>query len=373
MKLSDRLVLGRLLPRTAVIFLFAAVVGMTTQLLGEIFRLVEAAGGLALAWQFFSFVFPMITVSLLPFAFLVAMLITYGSMEQDRESTVLLASGMRPLTLLRPSIWLAVAISALVLVFSLFFEPPANRALRAMLDGLHHDPLRLIVADGTLRELAPGLYAHARGTGPDGEITGLMVIDRRNSDEQLLLLAGSGVISRGESRMQLRLEQGIMLLHDPAHDGAHSLRFGRFIGDPSEFLPPDPPAWGPIQATTPELVSMVRAARAEGRAHGQARAELLRRLTDWLWPLVFLAIGAWAIAGTDRSFRRWRLFGAAVIAALGRIGGVVMINASVGLPAAVHGAVALPIGLAAVFFALARLRGTRSAARHPVSPPAGRR
>jgi len=361
MRLIDRLLLGRLILRTAAFFLLSALIVMTTQVLGEIFRIVESSGGLAVAFRLFSIVFPMITVSVLPIAFLFAMLITYGAMEQDRETGVLMASGVGPSAFLRPAAWLAGSIALLVLIFSLFVEPPANRALREMLEGLHYNALRLIVADGALREVAPDVFAHAGSAARDGEVGGVFILDRRDRVQQMLFLARGGQIAQDGQSMQLGLDEGLILLDDPSRVAPHSVRFGRFTGDAGGFFPAAGQTLGPVQATTVELFAMLGAASSARTAPGAIRSELSRRLTDWIWPLVFFSVAAWAVVGNgvSRTARRWSLPGAVVIAGASRIVGVVVVNNAAASQAAAVAAFALPIGLVAMFLLLARRRAGR--------------
>jgi len=75
------------------------------------------------ALKFFGYVLPLMSSLTLPFAALFAATIVYGRFSQDNELMACRASGVCTLTLLRPAIWLGVAVTTVALALGLYAAP----------------------------------------------------------------------------------------------------------------------------------------------------------------------------------------------------------------------------------------------------------
>lgn len=344
MHLLNRLILLRLTGLTLAIFLFAAAIVMTTHVLSEAIRIVEGAGGLPLALRLFVLLFPMIAVSVLPVAFLIALLVVYSGMHRSSETAVMMSAGMGPLAQFRPALWVAGSLSVLVLAFSLLVEPTANRLTREILDTLRFGALRLLVADGTLRSFGEGLYIRAGSPVALDGIDGLVIFHQPGPGQQVLFAARSGGVEPGSDNGALWLDQGTMLISGQGQGTPHTITFGRMRMDTAGFLADGSAGPGPVQTGTWTLIEAMRSGTLPAAQLDSARFEIIRRLTDWLWPLVFLAIAGWALAGAgpERAQRNWRLGVCVALAAVVRLLGLLVLGMAGAGGAAVPAALLLP-------------------------------
>lgn len=296
MTLADRLIAGRLLATAGAVLAFLCLVAVTTQALNQVYRVIDAEKGPEVAAWIALLILPRGAGLLLPIAWLVALVRTGDGLREGRESVVLMGTGRGPLRLLRPALLLSGAAAALMLVSGLFLEPFANRQLRETVLSLRYEALNILTRDSVLREVEPGLYVRGGPRDETGAILGFPIPDRRQRPGETLYFAEAVRLIRTEAGTPvLEPENGRIQVRDAAGRDSYSAEFRRYRTDPETLFSELPGGYGAHETLTGELVR----AWAEGRANGRQRAELLRRLTDWLYPLAFLGLAAWVSLRAD--------------------------------------------------------------------------
>ncbi|MFN3145752.1 MAG: LptF/LptG family permease [Paracoccaceae bacterium] len=373
MYLIQRRILAKMLSQTLFVFCFVGVIVTTTQVLNQVFRLIDASSNLLVALEMFAFLIPTITVTVLPLAFLIACINVHDRMDEDRETVILSGTGAHPAFILLPAGVLAAALSGLVLAISLYVEPWGNRMGSDIKNALTFDALKIIAGNGVLREVQPGLFIRGGGYDESGQIDGLFILDRRAADEEVSYVAERGAFFETEAGVILRLYDGSIQIRDADGQTVHKVRFGRYEAEPRTlFQEPSGQSYRPRQTTTAELVRMV--AEEDNRQYtiSSMRKELIRRWTDWLYPLVYFAIVAFLVLRTrpSREGARWRLPVAVLTGFVIKAGGLVLLGSAGTSGAAATASFAMPAGVVAGLLALAFLQATRG--RRPrVRSPAG--
>lgn len=355
MPVFQRVVLARLVARTAITFLFLGFVVLTTQILNQANLLVQSGSGAAEVLLAFTLLVPSITVIVLPIAYLIAFMHSFELMDLTYETVVMQASGARPRFMIGPSLWLAGAISVLVLGLSLVVEPAANRGESALLGSLRAETLRDIASDGALHRMGPGLFLRGGPLTADGAIQGLFVLDRREPGDEHLYVARKAVLTDVNGRPQLVMFDGTIILRGADTTGEQRVRFGRYISEPWDFLTALRVDYGPRETATGDLLARLRATPAPG-VMGHEGAELVRRGTDWLFPLAYFALGAFLVlrcgpAGSRRGLP-WRLPVAILVGVALRVAAMAFLARAGSTPTLAGAAVLIPITAIAVFGAL---------------------
>jgi lipopolysaccharide export system permease protein len=307
-----RLIELYILRRVAIMFLavLGAAVGITwtVQVLQRIDFLTTSGQTFQTIIQFSSLLIPSAIPLVMPFALIIAITQTLSTMNQDSELVVINASGAPRSAVMRPILMLAAVISIVSFLVANYVDPYARMNMRALIANASADLVNLIVQEGSFRKLADNLYIQVAERRADGSIGGLFIADSRDPSLDLIYYAADGGIATTDTGANMLLMQNGEVQRRSVSDGTVSIiKFDSYAFDLSQFasagddfviyakdrplsylLNPDPN--DPILQTRPL----------------RYKAELHRRLTQWLYPVVFAMI-ALAFAGDSRSHREARV------------------------------------------------------------------
>jgi lipopolysaccharide export system permease protein len=367
MGLMPWLVLRRAAFGTLVIFGFAGGMLVSSQVLNQTTRLIDASASPITALWFFAGFLPSATVVMLPITFLVALTNTFMSLAEDNEATVLLATGMHPARVVLPGFGLAAVLSGLVLAISLWVEAPMNRRIDQTIHQLLSQSMTLLASDNTLREIDRGLFLHIGSTLAEGRISGVFLLDRRQWPAEKVYTAESASIEYVEGIPQFVMLEGILLVQSSSGTELVTVNFRRFSVALSFLYAQSATTDDPLRMDTGLLWTLWLE-----KDDRRARAELARRASDWLYPIVFAALAAGvffhnaARTGARDRRSRWPMLMIIGVAGLLRALGFALLGKAEGSLAATIGLIGLP--LAAAGLALLACAYLLAAPRTPWPP-----
>jgi lipopolysaccharide export system permease protein len=286
-----------------------AAVGITwtVQVLQRVDFLTTSGQSIQTIIQFSSLLIPSAIPLVMPFALIIAITQTLSTMNQDSELVVINASGAPRSAVMRPILMLAAIISIVSFLVANYVDPYARMNMRAMIANASADLLNVVVQEGSFRKLADNLYIQIAERRGDGSIGGLFIADSRDPTLDLIYYAADGNIASTPAGDMLLMKDGEVQRRDVSDGTVSIIKFNSYAFDLSQFtsagddfviyakdrpltylLNPDPN--DPILQTRPL----------------RYKAELHRRLTEWLYPVVFALI-ALAFAGDSRSHREARV------------------------------------------------------------------
>ncbi|MBO1039002.1 LPS export ABC transporter permease LptF [Brucella pituitosa] len=300
-----------ILRRVAIMFfaVLGAAVGITwtVQVLQRVDFLTTSGQSIQTIIQFSSLLIPSAIPLVMPFALIIAITQTLSTMNQDSELVVINASGAPRSAVMRPILMLAAIISVVSFLVANYVDPYARMNMRAMIANASADLLNVVVQEGSFRKLADNLYIQIAERRADGSIGGLFIADSRDPSLDLIYYAADGNIASTPAGDMLLMKDGEVQRRDVSDGTVSIIKFNSYAFDLSQFtsagddfviyakdrplnylLNPDPN--DPILQTRPL----------------RYKAELHRRLTEWLYPVVFAMI-ALAFAGDSRSHREARV------------------------------------------------------------------
>jgi len=239
----------------------------------------------------------------LPMAFLVSSMITLGQLSDSGEAMALRASGFSYREIVRPFLWSAIILSALLLYVNHKAGPNGFRSFRRRTSEAGQKMAKIDLMPGVFTTLGPWRLFARDADSSTGRMTGVYLV-RPDSAEAVRVSAERGRLSLDPGRgVGLELEDGQLQLPNADPERFTSGRFERY----NVFLPLSTPA----EARELDIQEMdtreLRARAADAGVPREKRLEYLvessARSAGALSPFVFFFIGAPLGMGLKRRAR----------------------------------------------------------------------
>lgn len=306
MKLIERYIFRRALMLFCAALAWTLAIVWTTQILTRI-NLVTDSGQSALSFfEIAALILPSVLPVVMPFAAIIAIAQTLTVMNNDSELVVISAAGGSKMTIIRPVMLLAVIASIVSFAIDNGVDPYARQRGRELVAAARADLLSLVIQEGTFRKIEDGLFIQIGERLADGRLGGIFVADSRTEGTDLVYYAKYGtMVEKGDENV-LVMQDGEIHRKLPGND-ISVIRFLSYAFDLSVFTASNgTPKLYPKDRTLPYLFSP-DPHDPEFKKKPQAfRAELHRRFTEWVYPIVFALISL-AVIGNARSHREGRI------------------------------------------------------------------
>jgi lipopolysaccharide export system permease protein len=315
-----------------------------------------------------------------PVALFLATLYALNKLNSDSELIVMSAAGMRPALLLRPFLVLALFVSFVVGMITVYVMPASFQEMRNLVTKIRADFVATMAKEGQFITLDNGITFHYRERSGDA-LLGIFMEDQREKDKAIVYLAERGQTVENNGQAYLVLEKGSVQRKEPNSRDSSIVAFERYAVDLAAFNQDGDGEliYKPRERSTTQLMFPDKSEFLYQIQTGRFRAELHERLSAWLYPLAMMAI-AFAALGDPRTTRQGRglaIAGAVVAVVVLRIAGFAASSAAVRSHAAVPIIYAVPMGAIVVSLMMvlqsgvirsiqAKLRGVGGTA--PTSP-----
>lgn len=307
MKLIERYILRRVGIMFLAVFCAAIGITWTVQVLQRINFLTSSGQSLTTAIQFFSLFIPSVIPLVMPFALVIAITQTLSTMNQDSELVVINASGSPRTAIIRPILMLAAVLSVTSFLVANFIDPYARYNMRSMLANANADLLNVVLQEGSFRKLSDNLYIQIAERTPTGGFGGVFFADSRDPTNDMIVYALDGAIANNNGNDVLLLNEGEIQRRDVKTGTVSIIKFDQYAIDLSQFT--DSGGDMLLYAKDRHLSYLMNPDKNDPIFQTkplQYRAELHKRLTNWLYPFVFAMI-ALVVAGDARSHREARI------------------------------------------------------------------
>lgn len=294
-------------------FLLALVLCTAVLLFEKIFRIMKMAAGVGAGdlLKLILYIQPSFLMLGIPMSLLVSILIVYGRMTMDHETTVLMAAGAPFSVVARPAVVFGVLGMIVAFGVTLYLFPFSNRMFRQTLFNALKESVK--IEEGMFNTRFPGITIYAGERRADGRYGDLFIHNARKPEEPMLITAERGELFMDPERdvFQFLFEDGS--IHLPAAGNRYTLlEFGRYfmeigaLGD----------AGARINREAMYVGELMEARRREGPAGLRYEIELHRRFA---LPVVCLILGFLAVPLAMQAGRSGRLGGFGI--ALGVLSG----------------------------------------------------
>ena len=299
---------------------------------------------------------PSLVIIIAPISLFIATLYSLNKLNGDSELIVMTASGLSPARLMQPFIALTVLVALLVAMMSLYLMPWSFHELRDLVTQVRADFLGRVVREGTFTTLDQGFVFHYRERGPNGELLGVFMQDRRDPLKVSTYLAEKGRTLSVGANSYLVLEKGSVQRQQSNSRDPAMVVFDRYAIDLAQFDPDEGDAtYKPRERSTLELLQLNDKDPYVQRQMGRFRAELHDRLVSPLYAMTFgmIAFAALGQARTTRQGRSSAILMAIIVASIVRGTGFLASNYVARTPAAVPLVYLVPLlGLLGAFWYL---------------------
>ena len=255
---------------------------------------------------------------ILPVALFCSILYTYHRLTYDSEITAMRSSGLNQRALAMPAIMLAVAVTLVGYLFSLYLTPLGFRTFKDLQFVIRSNQASVLLQDGEFNTIGDGITAYIRERGPGGELLGILVHDGRNPAHPVTVMAERGVLLVGDNNApRFVLFQGNRQEIDQNKDQLSLLYFERYALDLDVLGQSAADRWRePAERFLPSLLFPDNS-HDDRRYADELRAEGHNRLTTPLYALVLAVIALGAVLSGEFNRRgEWSRMAVASAAAV---------------------------------------------------------
>ncbi|MGF9692732.1 LPS export ABC transporter permease LptF [Rhizobium sp. 0TCS1.26] len=304
MKLLELYIFRRAFQMFLVTLLPVLTIIWTIQVLGRINLVTDTGQSIGSFATLATFILPTIIPVVLPFAIVIGVTQTLNAMNNDSELAVIDAAGSARSVIYRPVILLAVLMAAFSFLITNFVEPASRVSAREMVAEAYADLLSSVIEEKTFRSIEEGLYVQISERHSNRVLTGIFLVDYRDPNWDLIYYAREGSIAEDGKTLTMRDGE----VHRKAKDGRISIvKFVSYAFDLSSMT--ESTGEAPVFSSDRSLAFLLNPDPTDKTflaSPGSFRAELHRRLSDWILPIVF-ALLSLVVTGGARSSRRARL------------------------------------------------------------------
>jgi lipopolysaccharide export system permease protein len=263
--------------------------------------------------KLFALILPTFLELTLPMAFLLAILLGLGRLSGDQELLALKSSGVSPIQILLPLTFLAASVALITFLLTSWVRPAAQVALKNELYDIAKTRVGTALREKVFNDDFPNILIYVEEIIPPGNVAqGILIIDKRDTEKDNVILGKVGLINTEEQThtLSLRLFDGSIYERDRTRSDFSQTNFNiyDFKLDLDDFIGP-----AKVKDAGPKEMSLSRLLEAidEKQAAGiTARPELMefhQRIAFSLAPFVFCLLGVSLslLPRTSRANRSW--------------------------------------------------------------------
>lgn len=173
--------------------------------------LVNKGLGLGVFLEITSLLIPRLLVIILPLAMLAGAIYTCRKLQDDHETTALLAGGLRPYIAIAPLLGVGVLVGAALLTIMLWLQPATTTAFKDLQNNLRLKQGQLLLETGTFNPLGDDLMVYVKERLTPTSFAQLLVHDTRDPTRPITWYAKQGELRTNPTTQapELLLQQGL--------------------------------------------------------------------------------------------------------------------------------------------------------------------
>jgi lipopolysaccharide export system permease protein len=203
--------------------------------LAQSLRLVDLILNRGLSAELFLYlallILPRFLDIVLPIGVFIAVLFTFNRLAAESELVVMRAAGLGPLALAKPVMILAGIAFVVLASLSLYFLPVANREFKDLQFEIRNRFVSSLLQEGTFTTISNKLTIYIRSRNERGEVTGLLIDDRRDPEKPVTLLAERGAFVDTPAGSRIIMVNGDRQQYDIKSRKLSVLTFTRYTLD----------------------------------------------------------------------------------------------------------------------------------------------
>jgi lipopolysaccharide export system permease protein len=249
----------------------------------------------------------------LPMAFLLAILLGLGRLSGDQELLALKSSGVSPVQILIPLIFMAASVAIITFLLTTWVRPAAQVALKDELYNIAKTRVGTVLREKVFNDDFPNILIYVEEIIPPGNVAqGILIIDKRETAKDNIIVGKVGLINTEEQThtLSLRLFDGSIYERDRTRSDFSQTNFNiyDFKLDLDEFIgPAKMKDAGPKEMSLNRLLKTIEEKQAAGLNARPELMELHQRIAFSFAPIVFCLLGVSLslLPRTSRANRSW--------------------------------------------------------------------
>jgi lipopolysaccharide export system permease protein len=249
----------------------------------------------------------------LPMAFLLAILLGLGRLSGDQELLALKSSGVSPVQILLPLIFMAASVAIITFLLTTWVRPAAQVALKDELYNIAKTRVGTVLREKVFNDDFPNILIYVEEIIPPGNVgQGILIIDKRETAKDNIIVGKVGLINTEEQThtLSLRLFDGSIYERDRTRSDFSQTNFNiyDFKLDLDEFIGPvKMKDAGPKEMSLNRLLKTIEEKQAAGINARPELMELHQRIAFSFAPIVFCLLGVSLslLPRTSRANRSW--------------------------------------------------------------------
>ncbi len=247
-----------------------------------------------------SFLIPSFVATILPITTYIVIHFTYQRMSNDRELTVMQATGLSPVMLARPALAVALLVTIAGFGLSLWGVPSSMRAFKQYQWEIRNRLAAFLLQDGVFTPVSDKLTIYFKSRDENGTLHGIFIDDARSPSEHATIMSERGRLLESASGPSIVLLDGIRQEIDRQSGRLSTLTFRQNTVDLAEASHGDHAR--PVDMSEMSLGQLLEPNTSVERDRSKWIAEAHKRLTVPLTTLSFAMVGLLSTLGGQ--FRR---------------------------------------------------------------------
>ena len=145
---------------------------------------------------------------IMPIALFTVVVFIYSKMINDRELTVMRASGLSQVALAKPAIILALLTMAAGYALNLYVVPQTYKAFREMQWDIRFSYSHILLQEGAFNNVSGKVTVYVRERTSDGQLHGILVQDERKPENPYTIMAETGALVKSPNGARVIMENG---------------------------------------------------------------------------------------------------------------------------------------------------------------------
>jgi lipopolysaccharide export system permease protein len=168
---------------------------------------------------------------IIPIALFTVVVFIYSKMINDRELTVMRASGLSQFALAKPAIILALLVMMVGYALNLYVVPQTYKAFREMQWDIRFSYSHVLLQEGAFNNISNKITVYVRERTPDGQLHGILVQDARKPESPFTIMAERGALAKSPNGARVIMENGNRQAIDKKTNRLSILYFDKYIFD----------------------------------------------------------------------------------------------------------------------------------------------
>jgi len=307
----QRYLFRNLLIATIFISVTLAAVILLTQSLRFLELVINSGASSLTFWVLTALALPRFFELILPIGLMGAVVFIYNKMALDRELVVMRATGASPMALARPALLLALIVTVVLWMMTMWLAPLSRDGMYSMRDVIRNQYSSLLFREGVFTAVRPGLTVFINDRHSSGELHGVLIHDSRpENPSPVTVIARRGVLVSTSEGQQVVVYEGSRQDFNPQSGVLNRLNFSRYTIDLPEQTGVVRQRWQePSERTFWELLQLDPENALDMEHRREFLIEAHRRIASPLLALTFtlIALCLLLLGPTARRGQNWRI------------------------------------------------------------------